>query len=188
MDLFKNERWIEAKERLQSLWTKKSRPTPLSRIETYLNENEVSYRRLPHPEAYSAMALAESLHVTGKRVAKVVVLRASRRYIMAVLPSHLYIDLRRLARLVKVDHVSLATEAELATLFPDCEAGTMPPLGNLYGLPVYVDLSLTREPLFFFQAGTRHDVIEIRYRDFSDLVRPEVGSFTAVPMGWVVAV
>lgn len=168
-------------------WGEKSPPAALSRIEAFLKENRVSYRRLSHAEAFSALELAESLHVSGKRVAKVVIVRAPGRYIMAVVPSHLYISLERLGRLLKADHLSLATEAEVTALFPDCQVGAMPPLGNLYGLPVYVDVSLSREPLFFFQAGTHRDVIEMRYRDFSDRVRPKVGNFTSTPAGWILA-
>jgi Ala-tRNA(Pro) deacylase len=31
---------------------------------------------------------------------------------------------------------------EFSSLLPDCELGAMPPLGELYDLPVYVDESL----------------------------------------------
>ena len=187
MHFSKDKKWGEMKGWFQNLFGEKSGPAARGRIETFLKENKVSYQLLPHPEAFSALELAESLHVTGKRVAKVVVVRAKRRYVMTVLPSHLYINLERLARLLKAGPVSLATEAELTALFPDCEAGAMPPFGNLYGLPVYVDLSLTREPLLFFRAGTHREVIEMRYRDFSDLVHPEVGIFTSAPSEWIVA-
>ena len=188
MRLFQNKKWDNPKKWFRRLLGKGEPPTALSRIEAYLSERGVSYQLLPHPDAFMASELAESLHVTGKRVVKVVIVRAKHRYSMAVLPSHLQINLERLARLLRVNHVSLATETELKSLFPDCEIGTMPPLGNLYGMPVYVDLSLTHQPVIYFAAGTHHDVIEMHYRDFDRLVKPEYGVFTTVPTGWAVAI
>ena len=175
-------KWIELKKWFRGLIEREKYPTVLLRIEAFLRENEIPHRVLQHPEASSALERAESLHVSGKRVAKVVIVRTQGRYAMAVLASHLQVNLQRLARLLKVNQLSLASEAELKTLFPDCEVGAMPPFGNLYGLPVYVDVSLRLDPLFIFAAGTRHDALEIFYRDFEKLLKPKVGIFGAVPI------
>jgi Ala-tRNA(Pro) deacylase len=68
----------------------------------------------------------------------------------------------------------LATEKEFAALFPDSELGAMPPFGNLYNLPVYVDTSLTEDEEIVFNAGTHVDTIRIKYKDFVKLVQPKV--------------
>lgn len=182
MKLTQNTKWVGLKKWFRDLFEKEKYPAVLLRIEALLRENEIPYRILQHPDASSASELAESLHVSGKRVAKVVIVRAKGRYAMAVLPSHLQVNLQRLGRLLKVNHLRLATEGELKALFPDCEVGAMPPFGNLYGLPVYVDVSMRLDPLFVFAVGTRHDAIEIFYRDFEELVKPRVGAFAAVPI------
>jgi Ala-tRNA(Pro) deacylase len=78
-------------------------------------------------------------------------------------------------------HVRLATEEELRRLFPDCEVGAMPPLGTLYGLPVYVDRSLTDDEQIVFEAGTHSDAIRMRYWDFAALVFPVVAEFHCAP-------
>ena len=65
----------------------------------------------------------------------------------------------------------------MGKLFPDCEVGTMPPLGNLYGLRVYVDTSLTLEPVIYFPAGLHREVVEMRYEDFERLIHPRVDRF-----------
>ena len=79
-------------------------------------------------------------------------------------------------------HVRLATEEELTQLFPDCEVGAMPPLGTLYGLPVYVDRSLTDDDQIIFEAGTHSEAIRMRYWDFAALVFPVVAEFHCAPM------
>jgi Ala-tRNA(Pro) deacylase len=73
--------------------------------------------------------------------------------------------------------VRLAHEAEFDPLFPDCEVGAMPPFGNLYGLPVYVDSDLAKEPTIVFQAGTHRQTMSLRFPDLVRLVKPRVAEF-----------
>jgi Ala-tRNA(Pro) deacylase len=53
----------------------------------------------------------------------------------------------------------------------------MPPFGNLYGIPVFVDRSLTEQEEIVFEACTHTDVIRMRYEDFERLVSPVVAEF-----------
>ena len=73
--------------------------------------------------------------------------------------------------------VRLAKEEEFAGLSPDCEVGAMPPFGNLYTLPVYVDKSLTEDETIAFKAGSHTITMSMKYADFERLVRPTVGEF-----------
>jgi Ala-tRNA(Pro) deacylase len=62
-------------------------------------------------------------------------------------------------------------------MFPDCEVGAMPPFGNLYGIPVYVDAALTQDKEIIFNAGTHQDTIRMRYADFERLAVPKIFAF-----------
>ena len=57
----------------------------------------------------------------------------------------------------------------------------MPPFGNLYGVDVYVDQSLTEDEEIVFQAGTHFGAVKLRYRDFEALVHPKVAEFHRSP-------
>ena len=50
----------------------------------------------------------------------------------------------------------------------------MPPFGNLYGLPTYVDRSLAEEDYIVFEAGTYTDAVKLSYRDYEAIVKPQV--------------
>jgi Ala-tRNA(Pro) deacylase len=76
----------------------------------------------------------------------------------------------------------LAPERELALCFPDCEAGAMPPLGNLWGLRVYADESLEANDRIAFNAGTHEELLEMPWSDFVGLAQPRIGRF-ADPIG-----
>jgi Ala-tRNA(Pro) deacylase len=108
-----------------------------------------------------------------------VIVKLDERSVMTVLPSNWKVDLHRLRDVFFMNHIRLASEDELKVLFPDCEVGAMPPFGNLYGLDVYVDRSLTEDDEIVFQAGTHTDTIRMRYADFAELVHPRVAEFHA---------
>jgi len=145
----------------------------LKKLKDYLDRHGVHYEVLTHREAFTAQELAAAMHVPGREMAKVVVVKSGDRYLMAVLPAHHRLDLEKLRAITGRD-VSLATEAEMASLFPDCEVGAMPPFGNLYQLEVYVDRSLSEDESIVFNAGTHHEAMRASYQDFAKLVQPKV--------------
>ncbi len=150
-------------------------------LNVYLDREHVHYDVLPHPEAFQALTIAQMLRTPEEKMAKVVIVKVDRRFVMTVLPASWKVDLRRLRTVFATHSVRLATEDEIASLFPDCELGAMPPFGNLYRLPVYVDQSLTEDEEIVFQAGTHSDAIRMRYWDFAALVFPVVTEFHRSP-------
>ncbi len=155
--------------------------TMLRRLKDYLDSQKIQYEVLTHPEAYTAPEIAHALHVSGKMLAKVVMIKAGDRFVMAALPSNWRVDFKRLKEILGTPHVRLASEEEFKGLFPDCQVGTMPPFGNLYGLAVYVDRALAEDPEIVFQAGTHYEAVKMRYQDFDNLVHPTVAEFHQEP-------
>jgi|FaiFalDrversion3_1042247.scaffolds.fasta_scaffold00124_8 Ala-tRNA(Pro) deacylase len=151
------------------------------RLQRMLEEAGVSYQVMTHPVAYTAQEVAAHLHVSGYQVAKVVMAKVDDRLVMLVLPAPHRVDLERLRKELGATSARLAHEEEFADVFPDCEVGAMPPFGHLYGIPVYVDRSLTRDPEIVFNAGTHRETIRIRYEDYDRLVQPQVLDFSTGP-------
>jgi Ala-tRNA(Pro) deacylase len=150
-------------------------------LNSFLDRERVHYDVLPHPEAFRAAEIARTLHTPQREMAKVVIVKVEKRFIMTVLPASWNVDLHRLKTVFATHQVRLATENEITGLFPDCELGAMPPFGNLYGLPVFVDHSLTEDEEIVFQAGTHSDAIRMRYWDFASLAFPVVEEFHRSP-------
>jgi Ala-tRNA(Pro) deacylase len=149
----------------------------LTKLKEFLDASGVRYEVRSHRPAYTAQEVAAEEHIPGRVMAKVVMVRdAGGDHLMAVLPAPYYLDLERLERAAGRQGLRLASEEEFARLFPGCDAGAMPPFGNLYGLPVWVDESLTRDEEIAFNAGNHEQTVHMAYADFARLVAPRVAA------------
>jgi len=150
---------------------------PANKLKRFLDENHIRYISIRHSPAYTAQETAASAHIPGRELAKTVMLFVDGEMAMAVLPSTRMLDLELLRHQVDAESVTLATENQFKDRFPDCEAGAMPPFGNLYQIPVYVDRSLTLDDQIAFNAGSHAELIQMAFEDFENLVHPIVAEF-----------
>lgn len=147
-----------------------------ARLKSHLDQAQVSYSPVSHVPTTGSQYSAMVLHIRGKEVAKTVALRAGTENILAVLPASYRIDLKKLAAIVG-QPVALLDVDQCSKLFPDCESGAVPPFGELYQMPVYLDEALAEDPEITFSAGTRTDNVRMRSADFMRLAKPRVCSF-----------
>ena len=146
----------------------------IKKLKTFLDDNNVKYVSIIHSQAYTAQQTAESAHIPGKEMAKTVMVKIDNDLAMLVLPASEKADLDLVKGAIHADSVQLASESEFKDLFPNCEIGAMPPFGNLYGIPVYVEESLTRDENIAFNAGSHTELIKLSYNDYNRLVKPKV--------------
>ena len=153
---------------------------PAKKLKEFLNNRGVKYESIQHPLTYTAPEIAASAHVSGSDFAKTVIVKLDGQMAMVVVPAHRKIALAELRDLLSSDQVELATEDEFMSRFPDCELGAMPPSGNLYDMPVYIERSLSEHPEIAFNAGTHREVIKMAWDDFTQLVNPIVMALVTV--------
>ncbi len=151
---------------------------PLNKVKTFLDDHGTKYVRISHSKAFTAQGIAAIAHISGRELAKTVIVKLDGDLAMAVLPAAYQVDLEALRRRTGVRVAELATEHEFKRHFPDCETGAMPPFGNLYGIPVYVDETLAEDREIAFNAGSHYELIKMAYSDFERLVKPEVMEFS----------
>jgi Ala-tRNA(Pro) deacylase len=149
----------------------------LERLEAYLRDKDVPYLLKHHPKAYTAKEVAGSEHLSPQLMAKVVMVVANGEMVMTVISARNRVDLSKLAAILGTHVVRLAEEWEFQHIFNDCETGAMPPFGNFYNLPVYVDRSLAGKEFFVFQAGTHKITIKIPFSSYEELVKPIIADF-----------
>jgi Ala-tRNA(Pro) deacylase len=136
--------------------------------------------RLPRPSAAITTisnGIASLAHVKSDEFAKTVIVRVDGKLVMAVLPASYHVDLALLKTAADGEKILLASETDFRDRFPGCEVGAMPPFGQLYHMPVFVDESLKRDKKIAFNAGTPHELIRLSYEDFESLVQPKIARF-----------
>lgn len=146
----------------------------LSKLRDFLDSHKVKYLVISHSLAYTAQGVAALTHVSGKKLAKTVIVKVDDVLAMAVVPASFHVDMDRLRILTGAKIVELASEREFKDAFPDCETGAMPPFGNLYDMPVYADASLAENEEITFSAGTHRELVRMNWDDMARLVKPVV--------------
>ena len=147
-------------------------------LQRLLDDNRVHYEVHRHPTSFTAKETAAADHVPPSEMAKVVVLKSGDRFLLAVLPATHTLDVDLIRETAGDARLRLASEREFADAFADCEPGAIPPFGQLFGMPMWVDDSLGREREMVFNAGNHRETVHLAYADFVRLAKPEFGEFS----------
>lgn len=146
---------------------------PNKALKDYLDNHHIRYQSISHSPGFTAQEVAASAHISGKQLAKIVIIKLGNKFAMVVLPANEHVNFAALKEYTGAN-ADLAKESDFKTKFPECEVGAMPPFGNLYDMPVYVSNHLGDYEEIIFNAGTHSELIKLAYRDFERLVHPEV--------------
>jgi Ala-tRNA(Pro) deacylase len=138
----------------------------------------IGFEELHHREVFTAQEVAQREHVSGHRVAKVVVALVDGRPVELILPASRRVRLERVRELFGAREARLASEDEMAACFDDCEVGAIPALRHWQKVPVLMDPSLIVDGDVVFQAGTHRDAVRLDFRAWYDLVKPQVATFS----------
>ena len=142
----------------------------------FLKSSKVKFQLRHHPARFTAQEVAAAEHITGEEVAKVVIVKAGEKFAMFVLPATCVVEMPEVKKVLGAKDVRLATEAEIAQIFPDCQVGAMPPFGAEYGLDMYVESRLAADPEILIPACTHEDSVLLAWKDYERLARPKVAA------------
>jgi Ala-tRNA(Pro) deacylase len=141
-----------------------------------LKKENVPFEPRHHPPRFTAQEVAAAEHVSGEAVAKVVVVKAGDRFVMCILPATYVLIMDRLKEILHAKSARLATEDEMAGLFPDTEIGAEPPFGGEYGLDLVAERHLAEDDRILVPAGTHHDSVLLKWSDFERVAHPVLAS------------
>jgi Ala-tRNA(Pro) deacylase len=138
-------------------------------VQCFLDKHAVEYDLVAHPHTGSSHETADAAHVSEDHIAKAVIVKDAAGYAMVVVPASHWVEVEHLRKEFNRDF-HLATEVELATLFSDCEAGAVPPLGPAYGVETFLDQALTSLANVYFEAGDHEQLVHTAGDDFRALL------------------
>jgi Ala-tRNA(Pro) deacylase len=128
----------------------------------WLGSHGIEYELHEHPLTFTARETAEIEGVDPRRFAKTLAIETSDgRRALIVIDAVDHLDLEKGARALGADRIRLLSEAEMQVFAPDCEVGTMPPIGELFDVPVLADTAVHEDPEITFHAGSHHFTVHV---------------------------
>jgi aspartyl-tRNA synthetase len=146
------------------------------KISSLLEENKFNYEKFEHESVFTS---EEAARVRGTKIeqgAKALVLVADKKPIMLVVSAATKVDTKKFKTEFKVKDLRMATADEVKKI-TGLTIGSIPPFGNLFSLPVYVDKKLGENEAIVFNAGMHERSIKMKYTDFIKAVKPVLGEF-----------
>lgn len=145
---------------------------PVKNVKEFLDNQHIKYQSMSHAPAFTSQEVAAAAHVSGRDLAKVVVIKVGGKLALMVLPANGHVNFSKLKEAAG-GQVDLAAESEFRDKFPGCEVGAMPPFGNLYDMPVYISSELCHHDQIVFNAGSHSELMQLAYQDYERLVHPK---------------
>lgn len=93
-------------------------------------------------------------------------------FAMIVVPGDKSFDTKKARQVLKAKKIRFANQAESDELTDRIAFGGVPPWGNLFGIPVYVDRSVFNNETIIFNCGDKRASIAMKAKDWSQLVQP----------------
>jgi Ala-tRNA(Pro) deacylase len=139
-------------------------------LQQYLDDRHVDYEVTTHKHTSCSSQTVLASHVPGDALAKAVVLTREGGFVVAVVPASCKVELDAVERMLHCP-VRIAGEEEIDGLFPDCEAGAVPPIVAAYALDAIVDDRLEQQPEIYLEGGDHRSLIHVHGDRFRDLMR-----------------
>lgn len=147
---------------------------PVKKVKEFLDKHEIKYISMSHSPAFTSQEIAAAAHISGRELAKTVVVKIDGKLAMVVVPANHQVNFAKLRDATGAKAVDLASESEFKDKFSGCEVGAMPPFGSLYDMPVYLSSMLGQQDHIVFNAGSHSELVQLSFPDFEKLVQPKV--------------
>ncbi len=128
----------------------------------WLAHNHVDYELQEHRLTFTARETARAEGLNPRTFVKALGIATDdgRRAIVAIDAAD-HLDLVKARRVLGAGRVQLIHEDELGEIWPGCDAGTMPPVGDPVGLGVYADFAIREAPEITFHAGSHRHTVRV---------------------------
>jgi tRNA-dependent cyclodipeptide synthase len=147
----------------------------VQKIRRLLDQEQIRYLSIVHSKAYSDEEITASDYNLGNELVDSVLIRINNQEtVMVVVPSTRKISLESLQKELNNTNISFIGKREMKLLFPNYEAGTLPPLGCLYNMPMYCTTELKKMQEVTFYSGTRAYRIRMKMKDFFHVAKPQL--------------
>ena len=148
----------------------------LNQIVNLLKTNKIEYRQYEHEPVFNSETAAKVIGARLEEGAKALILLGDNKSLMVVVSGTDRVDFKKFKDLSEIKKLEMATPKEVKRI-SGVEIGAVPPFGNLFNIPLYIDRRLETEKEIVFSAGSHSISIRMKYSDFKNITNPIVGNF-----------
>lgn len=138
------------------------------KILNYLKKNKIKHEILKHKTVYTAYDLANTLAKKLNEIAKTLVVKVDKGYVLVVLPANLRLDLAKVKKVLKVKSAELAPEKVMEKVFK-VKPGAVTPFGSLHKVEVLLDKALLKTQKAIVSAGSFTESLRLKVKDLHKL-------------------
>lgn len=138
------------------------------KVLSFLKKNKITYQVVHHKQVFTAFDLSNTLKEKLNKIAKTLVVRADKKYVLVVLPAHLRVDFNKLKKALKAKAVEMAPEETMAKIFK-IKPGAITPFGGLHKVETYLDKALFKAKEVLVGAGSFTDSLRLQTKDLAKL-------------------
>jgi prolyl-tRNA editing enzyme YbaK/EbsC (Cys-tRNA(Pro) deacylase) len=150
-------------------------PLP-SKTKKYLDKKIAKYEPIAHKTVYTAYDLAQTLRTELKQIAKTLLIATDKAYVLAVVPAHMRVDLKKLQKAVGAKKLSIPKEQVMVKIFK-VKPGAMSAFGGLHKLEIWADKSLVKTKDVILSAGNFTDSVRMNVKDYLKMEQAKLASF-----------
>ncbi|HUW71791.1 MAG TPA: YbaK/EbsC family protein [Candidatus Humimicrobiaceae bacterium] len=151
------------------------------KISNFLEKVKTKYEVVGHRTVYTAFDKAATLKVSEKMIGKTLVTRIDKRVALVMIPANKNLDILKLGKTAKTKKISFIKEAWIKKNLKGVKIGAIPPFGNLWRVPTFVDKSLINLPKIILNSGDYNFSIKLKGAALRKMI-PDliIGNFTKV--------
>lgn len=148
-----------------------------NKVTKLLDQAKIRYKTLKHKVVFTAHDVGATTKKKLGEIAKVVLVKADKDFVLIVLPAGKYVDFSGIKKVLKAKKVSMASEKDIEK-YLKTKVGLLHPFGSEYNLQTLLDKGMSRSKKMIASAGTFTDSVEIALKDFEKLIKPIKGVFS----------
>ena len=146
-------------------------------IVSFIQERGVQYTVLSHDLTRTLEGTADSINAPYAKMLRAVIMTDGERHIMAVLPVTHVLDFKALQAKIG-NELQVSSYRDFSEKFACCERGSVPPIGEPFDFPIFVDHSVSKLDEVYFEPGSHTVAIKMNGTEYVELVgRQNMGHF-----------
>jgi Ala-tRNA(Pro) deacylase len=132
-----------------------------AKLSKFLVSHGVKYEEIKHRQVFTGLDKAATLGIKPNLVVKTLVLRSGKNLVMAVLAANRNLNRQKLSKKAKLKNLDFVSEKVMKSRFKGFKVGALPPFGQLFKIPSFIDAGLLKEKVIYVSAGNYETSLKI---------------------------